>query len=54
MHCKPICITFDKLDGYIGKYDGTKYLVLFHSNEKYERISKLLHEFLLELDILLC
>ena len=27
---------FDKLDGYIRKYDGTKYLALFHSNEEYE------------------
>ena len=29
---------FDKADGYIRKYDGTKYLALFHSDEKYERI----------------
>ena len=25
-------ITFDKVDGCIRKYDGTKYLALFHSN----------------------
>ena len=28
-------ITFVKVDGYIRKYDRTKYLALFHSNEKY-------------------
>ena len=38
MQSKLLCITFDKLDGYIRKCDGTKYLALFHSNEKYERI----------------
>lgn len=29
---------FDKVDRYIRKYDRNKYLVLFHSDEKYERI----------------
>ena len=27
---KPLCIIFDRVDGYIRKCDGTKYLVLFH------------------------
>ena len=35
---KPLHTIFDKADGYIRKYDTTKYLVLFHSDEKYERI----------------
>ena len=35
---KPLHIIFDKVDGYIKKYDRTKYLALFHSDEKYERI----------------
>ena len=33
---KPLHIIFDKVDGYIRKYDGTKYLALFHSDENYE------------------
>ena len=35
---KPTCIILDKLDGYIKKYDSTKYLTLFHSYLNYERI----------------
>ena len=35
---KPLCIIFDKVDGYIRKHDGIKFLVLIHSNEKYERM----------------
>ena len=35
---KLLYIIFEKADGYIRKFDGTKYLALFHSNEKYERI----------------
>ena len=27
--CKPRCITFDKIDGFIRVYDRTRYLVLF-------------------------
>ena len=42
---KPFRIIFDKVHGYVRKYDETKYLALFHSDEKYERI-------LIELDIL--
>ena len=30
--------TFDKVDGYIRKNDGTKCPALFHSDGKYERI----------------
>ena len=26
---KPLCIRFDKIDGFIRDYDGIKYLVLF-------------------------
>ena len=29
---KPLRVIFDKVDGYIRKYDSTKYLGLFHSN----------------------
>ena len=36
--CKAFSIIFDAVDGYIRKYDETKYLALFHFNEKYERI----------------
>lgn len=32
---KLLCSIFDEVDEYIRKY-GTKYLVLFHSDEKYE------------------
>ena len=28
-------IIFDKLDGYIRKHNRTKYLTLFHSDEKH-------------------
>ena len=31
---KPYRIRFDKIDGFIGDYDGTRYLALF-SPEKY-------------------
>ena len=34
---KPLCIRFDKIDGFIRVYDGTRYLVLFGS-EKYDSI----------------
>ena len=35
---KPLRIIFDEVNGHIRKYDSTKYLGLFHSDEKYERI----------------
>ena len=35
---KPLQIIFDKVDQYITKYDSNKYLALFHSDEKYEKI----------------
>ena len=38
---KPLYIMFDKVDGFINDYDGTKYLVLF-GFKKYERIRYLL------------
>ena len=31
-------IIFDKVDGNIRKFGGTKYPELFHSNKKYDRI----------------
>ena len=34
---KPLCIRFDKIDGFIRIYDGTRYLVLL-SPEKYDAI----------------
>ena len=34
---KPLRIRFDKTDGFIRVYDGTRYLVLFGS-EKYDSI----------------
>ena len=39
--CKAFTVSFcffDKVDECIRKYDGTKYLTLFHSHEKYERL----------------
>ena len=33
-----LCIIFDKVDRYIRKYDRTKYLRLFHSDEKNKEI----------------
>ena len=38
---------FEKVGGYIRKYDGAKYPVSIHSNEKYDF-------FLIELNIFLC
>ena len=35
---KPLRIIFDKVDEYVKKYNSTKYLTLFHSGEKYERV----------------
>ena len=35
---KPLCISFDKAEKYIRKYDKTKYLRLFLCDEKYGRI----------------
>ena len=35
---KPLRIIFDKLDGYIRKYDRTKYVSLFHPYKEYQRI----------------
>ena len=35
---KPLRIVFNKIDGYTRKYDSTKYLALFHCDEKNERI----------------
>ena len=34
---KPLCIRFNKVDGFIRSYDGTRYLTLFGS-EKYDAI----------------
>ena len=34
---KPLCIRFDKIDGFIRIYDGTRYLALYGS-EKYDAI----------------
>ena len=34
---KPLCIPFEKIDGFIRVYDGTRYLVLLGS-EKYDSI----------------
>ena len=34
IHDKPLPIMFDKIDGFIGVYDKTRYLLLF-GNEKY-------------------
>ena len=34
---KPLCITFDEIDGFIRVYDGTRYLVLFGS-ERYDSV----------------
>ena len=31
---KPLLVIFDKVDGYIRKYVGTKYLTIFHSDHK--------------------
>ena len=34
---KPLHIIFANVNGYIRQYDKTRYLSLFHSNEKYKR-----------------
>ena len=38
LHVKSFQIIFDKEDGYIIKYDRTKWLALYRSDEKYQRI----------------
>ena len=35
-------IIFDKIDGYLRKYDGTNPLALFHYDGKHERIRYLI------------
>ena len=35
---KPLHVIFDDVDGYILKYDKTRYLTLFRSNKKDERM----------------
>ena len=38
---KPLCIIFNKIEGYIRKYDSTmvaQYLSLGHSNEKHDKM----------------
>ena len=35
---KPLCMRFDKVEGFISVYDGTRYLVLF-GPEEYDAIS---------------
>ena len=37
IHSKPLHIRFDRRDGFIRVYDGSRYLVLFGS-EKYDSI----------------
>ena len=37
IYSKPLRIRFNKIDGFIRVYDGTRYLVLFES-EKYDLI----------------
>ena len=43
-----LCIIFDKVDGYIRKYDKTKYLSLFHPGEKHERIFERIRSYYVE------
>lgn len=38
VQCKASQIIFDKIDGYIRKYDSNECIASFHSDEKYERI----------------
>ena len=42
MGSKPLRIRFDKIDGFIKIYDGTKYLVLFNNHFKYDEVSWIL------------
>ena len=47
MDAKPVQIRFDKLDGFIKIYDGTRYLVLFgpeRYDAVYNRIRYLINE----------
>ena len=37
---QPLRIIFDKINGYIRNYYGTKYLVIFRSGKKADRIFK--------------
>ena len=40
---EPLCIIFDKVDGYIRPKYGPTYLALLHSDEKYENFDKIRH-----------
>ena len=45
INAKPMRIRFDKIDGFIRVYDGTRYLVLFGSEKSdfiYNKISYLI------------
>ena len=45
INAKPVRIRFDKIDGFIRVYDGTRYLVLFGSEKSdfiYNKISYLI------------
>ena len=35
---KPLSLIFDKINGYIRKYDGTKYVGFFYSGKTFKRI----------------
>ena len=45
---KPLCISFDKVEKYIRKYDKTKYLRLFYCDEKYGTIFDRIRYFILQ------
>ena len=45
---KPLCITFDQVDGCSRIYDGTRYLTLFGS-EEYEAIYNRIRYFIISL-----
>ena len=44
---KPLCFILDKVIGYIRKNNRTKFLALFHSDEKYEKILDIGRDFIM-------
>ena len=50
---KPMCIRFDKIDGFIRIYDGTIYLVLF-GPEKYDAIYNRIRYLGIQKSVIIC
>ena len=50
LHTKPL-LFFDKLDGYLRKFESIWYIVLFHFDEKYEFFDRIRYLIMLKSNI---